>query len=337
MPLETTPKNINPNATYNEIVFKKDWEKYKSKKFWKYRKAWEEAPKKFKVLKFPLCLDIETTTVCNLKCPMCPRTTAIKKGLPFLIKHMEFSLFKKIINEGSKYGLSSIKMMYLGEPLAHPDVTKQIRYAKKMGITDVILNTNGTLLTPDLAEKILAAGLDRIFFSFDSIHQKTYESIRVGAKFDKVVKNIKYLCELKNKKYPHVQVRVSMVVMPNNESELDDYRDFWKDTVDNVGYGILNESISEKYFPKNKGFACAQLWQRMFVRVNGDITVCCTDYTRQYVVGNAKKENLADIWRNKQYKLIRNKHKSGNYYDMEMCKKCEIPYTEMLNKKVNLK
>lgn len=320
--------SVNPNATYHEVVFSRDWEKYKSKGYWDYRKLWEEAPKNFKVLDFPLCLDIETTTVCNLKCPMCPRTVAIERGLPFLIANMDFGFYKSLIDQGVERGLSSIKLMYLGEPLAHPDIVKQIKYAKEKGIIDVILNTNAALLTSELSEKILKAGLDRIFFSFDSIDPEKYEKIRVGVKFDEVVKNIKYFCELKKKEYPHVQTRVSMVVMEDNEDELEAYKDFWKDIADNVGYGYLLEPISGNYYPGYKGFVCSQLWQRMFVRVDGKVTVCCADYMKEYIVGNAKKEKLYDIWHNKKYEFIRNKHKSGNYYDVEMCKKCEIPYVE---------
>lgn len=322
--------SINPNATYHEFVFNREWEKYKPKEYWEYRKAWDEVPKKKEVMDFPLCLDIETTTVCNLKCPMCPRTNMIKKDLPFLIANMDFDLYKKIIDQGAKYNLPSIKLMYLGEPLAHPDVAKQIKYAKERGIIDVIMNTNGTLLIPEMAEKILDAGIDRIFFSFDSVDPKKYEKIRVGAKFDEVVKNIKYLCELKKKKYPHVQTRASMVLMEGNKDEFENYKNFWKDTVDTVGYGIYVEPLPDESYPEYKGFVCAQLWQRMFVRVDGQITVCCTDYTKQYVAGDAKKEKLYDIWHGEKYQFIRDKHKSGNYYDVEMCRKCHVPYIEKI-------
>ena len=35
---------------------------------------WQEIPEKKITTNFPLHLDIETTNVCNLLCPMCPRT-----------------------------------------------------------------------------------------------------------------------------------------------------------------------------------------------------------------------------------------------------------------------
>lgn len=319
---------IYPNATYREFVFNREWEKYKSKEYWDYRKKWEEIPKKLEVLKFPLSLDIETTTVCNLKCPMCPRTNMIKKGLPFLVANMDFDFYRSVIDQGAKYGLPSIKLMYLGEPLSHPDIIRQIKYAKEKGIIDVIMNTNATLLIPEMAEKILDAGVDRIFFSFDSVDPEKYEKIRVGAKFKNVVKNIQYLYKLKNKKYPHVQTRASTVLMRGNGSkdEFEKYKDFWKDTIDTVSCGVCVEPFPDENHLEYEGFICAQLWQRMFVRVDGQITVCCSDYTKQYVVGNAKKEKLYDIWHNDKYEFIRNKHKTGNYYDIEMCRRCEDPY-----------
>ena len=40
-------------------------------KYLEYRKEWEELPKKLKVRDYPLLVDLELASICNLKCPMC--------------------------------------------------------------------------------------------------------------------------------------------------------------------------------------------------------------------------------------------------------------------------
>ena len=39
-----------------------------------------------------------------------------------------------------------------------------IEYAKSKGVIDIMLHTNGTVMTEELAERIIKSGLDRIIF-----------------------------------------------------------------------------------------------------------------------------------------------------------------------------
>ena len=139
---------------------------------------------------------------------------------------MSFDLYQKIIDEGEKYRLPSVKLQYLGEPLLHPEVDKQIRYAKDAGILDVIFNTNATLLTEEKSYEILEAGIDAIFFSVDSADPRTFNEIRIGADYEKVVANIHQFLEIKEKMgYDNVQTRISMTVIKHDLSELIRFKD----------------------------------------------------------------------------------------------------------------
>ena len=76
--------DVKPNGTYGEIRKNPDklmkWEELRSPEYWEYRKNWEEYPKNGITPEFPLCINIETTNVCNLDCIMCPRTVLIARG-----------------------------------------------------------------------------------------------------------------------------------------------------------------------------------------------------------------------------------------------------------------
>jgi radical SAM protein with 4Fe4S-binding SPASM domain len=330
-------KKINPYATYGEIrktLDKMEWEKARGPEYWEYRRKWEERPKKMDPGDFPVHLDIETTNACNLRCPMCPRTImALDKSGK--VGFMDFELYKSLIDQGAENSLCSVKLNYLGEPLIHPDIVKQVRYAKERGIIEVMFNTNAVALTEELSLKLLEAGLDSIFFSIDYASPEKYSKTRVGADFHQVVRNIKKFIELKNKLgYKHVQTRVSMVVMDHTKEELEEYKRFGFDElgVDLVGYGeLVDYTDEEEKYPKyyNPDFVCAQLFHRMFVRWDGKVTPCCADTKAELVMGDAKREKLKDIWLNEKYEKLRSMHIKGKYYQIPLCRRCYVPVSEL--------
>ena len=335
-------KEVDPYATrLGEIRRqreKMEWEKARGPGYWEYRKKWEEYPKIMYAGDFPIHLDIETTNACNLRCPMCPRTV-LELEKTGNVGYMDFELYKRLINQGAENGLCSVKLNYLGEPLVHPDVVDQVRYAKEKGLIEVMFNTNAVLLTEKMSRKLLEAGLDSIFFSIDSPYPDNYNKIRVGADFRKVVKNVQKFVELRNKLgYKHVLSRASMVVMGNLKKELDEYKKFGFDVlgVDLIMYGEFVDYTKKKEgYPKyyNPDFVCAQPFHRMFVMWDGIVTPCCEDNQRRYVLGDAKKEKLGDIWHNEKYEKLRNSHKAGRYYDIGICRKCYVPVSSLLTKR----
>ena len=156
--------NFSPNQTFNEISFGDDWKKHRSKEYFEYRKSWDKIPREKTETKFPIHLDIETTTNCNLKCPMCPRTVMIENGTfgndsGYIIQED----YMNIVDQGVQHGVKSIKLNYLGEPLLHKDIIDHVRYAKNRGVLDVLMNTNGTALTPKNSRNLLEAGIDGVF------------------------------------------------------------------------------------------------------------------------------------------------------------------------------
>ena len=92
---------VKRNATYGEIrndpSKKMLWEELRSPEYWDYRRKWVEYPKRFHAGEFPLCLDIETTNVCNLDCVMCSRTILIARKTFSKLGFLEFDTYQKVI------------------------------------------------------------------------------------------------------------------------------------------------------------------------------------------------------------------------------------------------
>src|SRR5947199_1620778 len=89
------------------------------------------------VAAMPARLIIESTSVCNLKCIMCPYPIMGRKN-----QHMSFDLYRKIIEEAA--GTVEFVWLHLfGEPLLNPNIYKMIDLAENAGIRTG-LSTNAT-------------------------------------------------------------------------------------------------------------------------------------------------------------------------------------------------
>src|SRR3990167_9309276 len=119
---------------------------------------------------FPRHLFLETTAQCNLSCSYCPREK--------VSAHMDFNLFKAIIDEASRYGNRSFSLHLFGEPLLYPRIFEAISYVKRSrrGHT-VLLTTNGTLLNQKV-EELIAAGPDQVLWSWRREAKFTEETKR---------------------------------------------------------------------------------------------------------------------------------------------------------------
>lgn len=112
-----------------------------------------------------------TTAACNLRCRHCyrdagqrdPRELTTDEGLA-LLGEIAAAGFKIIIFSG-------------GEPLLRPDIYELIARARSLGLRPVC-GTNGTLLTPAVAQKLKAAGLTAAGISLDSLAAATHDELR---------------------------------------------------------------------------------------------------------------------------------------------------------------
>lgn len=325
---------MNSYGVYKETKkYYEYWEKEKSEQYKNYRYKWEHNPENDVVEYAPINVDIEVTAACNLKCPMCLFAMERTKGGASAVKSgfMSWELYKKIVDEAAAIGVSAIKLVWRGEPLLHPDIVKMIQYAKKCGILDVIINTNAVCLNDELARDLISAGLDKIIFSVDSIDKDEYEQIRIGAKFEEVIENIKNFCEI-NKELGHpVLTRVQRVKMENTDEKQTDFEKFFSEIVDVTAYDecvLYGEELKElkEKFDKYPLFRCSQLWQRIIISWNGKCFMCCEDGREEYEIGNINDESLHDIWVGERLEYARKLHRENKWYMLDRCNNCAYPY-----------
>ena len=144
---------------------------------------------------YPPYLEVEVTTRCPLKCIMCEHTYWKEPN-----RDMSFEQFKRIMDQFPK--LKWIGLTGIGESFVNKDFMKMLRYVKSKNIY-VELYDNFFLTDNETAEEMVDLGVEKIFFSFDAATKETYEKIRVGSDFERVVNNVKNLLRIKKerKKY----------------------------------------------------------------------------------------------------------------------------------------
>lgn len=287
-----------------------------------YRKKWKEYPKDFQQDAVPLHLDLEVTTRCNLKCKMCYHSFD-----PPEPEDMDRELMKDIIREFGEKGGKSIKFCYLGETLLYPKIVEAVKFAKSVGIVDTRIATNGNLLTLKMSEELIMAGLDLIIFSVDSMVPKVYKKIRIKGDLHKVIANLallKYLKEFHKSETPKIQVQAIPFEENRLEIESGAYKQFYKQFADVVWVGpwCLEYKDASDLGP-TPNFRCPSPFQRLMVRANGDIWLCCGSQIESKYIGNYSDVNLEQVWNGDYMENVRTLMNEGKAHEIPACKECE--------------
>jgi MoaA/NifB/PqqE/SkfB family radical SAM enzyme len=249
--------------------------------------------------------NFEVTDHCNLRCAMCPVNRGMRRKKGF----MEFSLFKKIIDETPT--LEFLLAFQWGEPLLHRDFYKMIRYAHDRGIRTMV-TSNGTLLNDEVNEKLIDCGLTRITFSIDGVGE-THTRIR-GYPYEKLKDQILRFKEARDKAGGYPKIEANMTVSEENEGDVEAFYAEWEPVLDRV------QAITV-FTTDNRRTKCRELWRGLLVVLwDGRVSVCCADYEGDLIVGDACTEKLADIWNGPKMRQIRLLHCRGTF--PPVCKTC---------------
>lgn len=278
---------------------------------------------------FPLHIFLETTSICNLKCKMCPRTDRNT-----LLGHMDFELFKKIVNEANDYDSRTFCLHLFGEPLLTPNFSQMTKYIKQINKNNtILLTTNGTLLNKKIAQAMIEAPVDKIAVSFPSAEKNNYQALAGLDQLEIVEKNVLNLTKLKKIKKatkPHIFVR--MILNKDNKDTEKLFISKWKNKsvttevrpAHNYGGNKPDISLRKDVIKKTEKYPCYHLWFSPAVHWNGDVSICCNDWGRKALLGNIKNQTMHQIWNSKKIKQYRQYHLKGLYEKVPLCAKCDV-------------
>lgn len=285
------------------------------------RLKWHYYPKHFIVPSFPTHIDIEASSACQLRCPMC-KTTEMYKSNVIFSGVMDLDLYKKIIDDCTNEPLYSIKLSWRGEPLLNPNIVEMISYAKNKRIKDIAFLTNGERLNPKLTEEMINAGLDWISISVDG-KGEIYNKIRKPAIFEETVekiRNIRYYRERTKKRKPLIRIQSVHSAIKGKELE---FLKFFDGIADKVNFiADQKRSINEKDYRLDPYYICPSPWQRMCISWDGKVVQCYGDYMEGNILNNVKEKNIKKIWHDKPFSELRELIKNCRRLDTKPCRTC---------------
>ena len=276
------------------------------------RVNWFIAPKYNIVTPFPLHVDIESSSTCNMNCPMCYRDQLKETG------QMDYGLFKKIVDECADNNVFSIRLSWRGETLTHPKITDMIAYACNK-ITNVSFLTNAFYIDDRIAECCIDNKVSYLAISFDGIGN-VYESIRHPAKFKENynrIANLKRKRDEKKSDYPQIRL---CTIWPAIKMDPKQYTRTMKSVSD---YIVCNPYINFKGPMVIKpDFICQYPWERIVIAFNGKAQ-CCTGWNADDIIlENVTEKSIVEMWNSDHMTEVRNLHKQGNRMSLNSCANC---------------
>jgi radical SAM protein with 4Fe4S-binding SPASM domain len=268
--------------------------------------------------RLPDIVQIEATNLCNAKCTFCPRDD-MKRPQGF----MDMALYQKIVDQCAGLGIRHVRMHNYGEAFLDKRLPEKIAYAKQRGIAEVGVITNGSVLGPEVARAVIEAGLDAINISLDAAGRETFESTRLGLKYDRVMANLEGFISIRRDLGRRRPKLILSFVRQGDSAEEQAFIDRWSAVADKIHItephnwaGTLDQ-VSSVRFP------CYRQWLSFTVLWDGRVSLCCADFDGRVVLGDLRTQTIEQIWHSEAYQRTRREHLTSG--GPEICRSCNLP------------
>ncbi|MFM9423030.1 MAG: hypothetical protein RIR06_1491 [Bacteroidota bacterium] len=288
----------------------------------------------------PISLSIEPTTSCNLGCPECPSgLKQFSRPTGNLKSEQLYNWLNPIVDQ-----LWYVNFYFQGEPFIHKEILNQIAFVSKQGVF-TSTSTNAHFITKEIAENIIASGLDQLIISIDGTTQETYEKYRIHGKLDKVLEGTANIIEAKKNlqsSTPHVVFQ--FLVVAHNEHQIEDAKQLAKEyDVNEIRFKtaqVYNYENGNDLIPKNDKYSrykqlksgkwvvknklenhCWRMWSGSVITWDGKVVPCCFDKDAKHQLGDLTGSSFRSIWKSTSYMQFRKKVMS-NRSQIDICTNC---------------
>ena len=165
---------------------------------------------------FPLYLEISPAGSCNHRCTFCA-----KDYLEYRPRFLPLNPLLERLAEMGQLGVRSIMYGGEGEPLLHGDIAAMVSGTRSAGI-DVAMSSNGVMLTPPLAERLLGE-MSWLKLSINAGSADSYSRVHRAdpGDFDRVCANLEAAAGLVARHGWQCTLGVQTLLLPENAGELE--------------------------------------------------------------------------------------------------------------------
>lgn len=291
----------------------------------------------------PLSMYVEPTRVCNFKCFYCMHSTRGVQGgqlekTGFKLEHMDMNLYAKLVKEIMSFQSIPKRVCFsgLGEPLSNPKLPEMIRMLRDAGFEgriDVI--SNGSLLTHEMSDALIEAGISRIQISVQGLTTEKYSEIcQVSVDIKKLQDYISYFYQHKKNATIYVKIIDSIL---EDEGDKDRFFEMFGNICDTIFIEHLvimeqqmgdhgrNVDTTRNLMGEvvEKRLVCGVMFYFLQVNIDGETFPCSTPgLPNSFSMGCMKEKTLQEIWNDrKRNGLIRKNLKDG-YASILACSTC---------------
>jgi radical SAM protein with 4Fe4S-binding SPASM domain len=289
----------------------------------------------------PLVVQMFPIYACNFTCEYCFHAVPRKeRGFVSDWPIMKIDLYKKCIDELALFGdqLKVLRFVGMGEPLLHKNIAEMVAYAVSRNVAlRVELLTNGSLLTHQMSDKLIAAGLSRLVVSLQGISKDKYRRIsKVEIDFENFVANIEYF--YRQKTGTHVYIKIVDYALDEVDTEQKFYEIFGN-LCDSIAIenavpimpGVDYEKVlktsggnaTQFGLPLSSIQVCPQPFFTMQINPDGKV-VPCYQISYPAIMGDANHQTLREIWNGDAYRSLRRAMLNGRSTANDVCAGCNF-------------
>ncbi len=172
-----------------------------------------------RVTNLPKLIHVEMSTACNMRCRTCSIT---RPGRKRKLMFLEPSTLERLRPELPF--ISDCKIHGGGEPFLHPAIDRVLEIFLEEGVR---LNTvtNGNVITERMG-RLVGETFSSLTVSVDGADRETYEYVRVGGKWDKLLQSLDYLNKFRS---PDFRLIIGVVLLKCNIHQMPDFVRFTKE------------------------------------------------------------------------------------------------------------
>lgn len=293
----------------------------------------KEAP-----LDTPLSINFETTTRCNFACIFCPTSNKdVLNRVGFVKQDMPVQLFHKYIDDLKEFP-RKIKVNHyhiMGEPLINPNFFSMVRYAVDANVAENHwLRTNGSLLTSENIDRLVACGLTRIGISIEAVNEEGYRNlVKRNGMFERVVNGVS---ELYNKSRGICRIYAKICNFETPETNPEEFKRIFSPITDEceieypmqwnngvpdstLGLGVRSTVNGDKITTQ---LVCPFPFYTLAINSRGKVTTCCFDWSTYNEIGDANKESIKEIWNGQRISDFWKMQLEGKKSTSSVCKDC---------------
>lgn len=289
----------------------------------------------------PLSLHIQTSNICNFKCNYCSQSLSSEAFKKLHVERifMKMDVYTRIIDSLSTF-YSPVKVLNLtgfGEPLLNKALPQMIKYAKDHAVCErVEIVTNASLLSHEMSDRLIEAGVDTVRISIQGIDPEKYLEISgVHVDMEAMREQIEYF----HRRKAHTKMYVKILdAALRNSAEEKTFLSMFSGICDEIAVehlvpvmsGIDYTKFDTEFDTGMQGYkneeikVCPRPFYMMVVDADGTIRPCC-NYDPPMTLGNINDMTLSEAWHSDAMNKFRLMQLHQLRKNNPVCETCNTP------------